>query len=434
MLRFSWGFLLCASWLACSSAQTPAVAPRGTPTGSATEMTIGPEGGTFTAGALSIDFPACVFGTATTVGATPISATAPGARGQALRLAPEGATFSQPVTLTFQYGDEDLAGTSPEALLIAFQQTSGVWAVPGDVTLDTANRTLSVQATHFSDWTMVAGVQLRPPSATVPTGGSVTLKAYRCFQQAEVDHDVELAPLWTGYDCEPDDDLAPLLVVTSDWSVNGVAGGSGTTGTVAGELDTGTFTAPGTKPTPDSVAVSARVVLQGAAKVLIVANVTITDGAQRIRVQGRYEQTGQLLTSFVTATVKDGIEFQLPWPLEDGDYVVGNPAGGDASDVKDTRDGCIQPTLDGAWDELNATTVTLTGSYLTIVGTTQAPAITLGVGEGDCATDTRIEPAVTTETGLQIGLPLEFFTSSDAPATPVAATQDGWTLTFTTVP
>ena len=449
MLRRFWVILPAALWLACAPTSDPGsegdaasdaasdgtteavplVTAVGTPTGPVTQGTLGPAGGSLTLGALRIDAPAGALADETILSATPISNTAPGARGQALRLGPEGATFSLPVTLTFEYTDDDLAGTSPEALLLAFQHGSGVWAVPGDVTLDTANRTVSVQTTHFSDWSKVAGVQLRPPSARVRTGGSVTLTAFRCFAPRS-DVEAELVGMLLGYSCEPDDDLAPLAVVTSDWSVNGKAGGSSTTGTVAGELSRGTFSAPEKKPTPDSVAVSARV----DAKTLIVSNITITEGGARILVQGTYEKKDQLLTAFVTADVMDGLQFEMPFPLVDGDYVVANLPGGGATELADTRVGCIKPSLDGVWDELQARKATLTGSFLTIEGDQLAPAIILGVGEGDCATTTRIEPAITTEAGFQIGLPLEFFTSADAPTKPVATTQDGWTLTYTTIP
>ncbi len=452
MLRGSWMVVPAALWLACAPTSdsdfegdvasevgpdvalevAPLVAPVGTPSGPATEGTIGPAGGSLTAGSLRVDVPAGALAEETTVSATPISATAPGARGQALRLGPEGATFSLPVTLTFAYTDDDLAGTSPEALLIAFQHGSGVWAVPGDVTLDAASRTVSVETTHFSDWSMVAGVQLRPPSARVRTGGSVTLVALGCFVPRNAHPDPELTGLLIGYSCEPDDDLAPLPVTSaSDWSVNGVPGGSSATGTITGNLQTGTFSAPAKKPTPDSVAVSARV---GKGKTQVVSNVTITEGGARILVQGKYEMKDQLLTAFVTADVMDGLQFEMPFPLVNGDYAVANLPGGGATDLADTRDGCITPALDGVWDELQAKKATLTGTFLTIEGDQLAPAIILGVGEGDCATMTRTEPATTNEAGFQVGLPLEFFTSSDAPATPVATTQDGWTLTFTTMP
>lgn len=108
-------------------------------------------------------------------------------------------------------------------------------------------------------------------------------------------------------------------------------------------------------------------------------------------------------------------------------------AGGQAGALTDTRPGCLTPTVGGPWDELTATSVAITGSFLTVLGTASIPSITLGVGEGNCATTTRTEPATTRSAGVQIALPSELFTSVTAPATPVTVTQDGWTFTYTTV-
>jgi hypothetical protein len=420
--------------VACTPPSVPFAASKGSAMGTPTEVKIPASGGTLTAGALTVTFPTGVFAAETSVTATPITSTAPGHRGQAIRLTPEGTTFSQPVTLTFSYADSDLDGTSPEAMLVAYQHSSGVWAVPGDVTVDTAAHTLSVKTTHFSDWTLVAGVQLRPPSARVKAKGTLTLEARNCFSKAPPDADVELAPLLIGYSCDADEELTPLPVATSDWSVNGTVGGSATTGTVSGQLSKGTFTAPAKKPTPESVAVSARVDRAGKGKVTVVSNVTITDEEQRISVRAKYSMTGQPLAAFLTGIVTDdGFQFEMPFPLVDGNYTVANQSGGGAGSVMDTRSGCRVPSLGGPWDELLADKVTLTGNYLTVEGNRSAPPITMGVGEGDCASMSMTIPAATTPNGMQVGVPLDFFTSSTAPTAPVTMTQDGWTWTFTTL-
>jgi hypothetical protein len=434
MLRLAALVVLGVVGVACTPPATPLTASKGSSMGTATEAKIAPSGGTLTAGALTVTFPSGVFAAETTVTATPITSTAPAHRGQAFRLTPEGTTFSQPVTLTFSYADSDLAGTSPEALLVAFQHSSGVWAVPGDVTVDTTARTLSVKTTHFSDWTMVAGAQLRPPSASVKTKGTVMLRARRCYTPAS-DPTAELVQLRLGYDCDvPDEDPVPLPVTTTDWAVNGKAGGSGSTGTVSGELSQGTFTAPDKKPSPDTVAVSARVDMPGFGKVLVVSNVTITDGAQRIQVIASYSKTGQSLAPFVTATVADsGFRFEMPFPIADGDYTVVNLSGGSASAVVDTRAGCVTPSLGGPWDELNATKVTLAGSFITVEGQRTAPSITMGAGEGNCAMMTTSVPAATSPNGLQVGVPNAFFTSTTPPAAPLVVIEGDWTWTYTTL-
>lgn len=419
--------------LGCTPKATPFTGSRGTPMGSPTTGSVGMSGGSVVAGALTITVPSGALPDGTTITATPISSTVPGKRGQAIRLEPEGTTFSQPVTLTFRYSDEDLEGTAPEALLIAYQHSSGVWAVPGDVTLDTSARTISVQTTHFSDWSMVAGAQLRPPSKSLKVNQSVTLVARRCFAPPESNVEMELAPLLIGYSCDADEELAPLPVATSDWSVNGVAGGSASTGTVVGELSQGTFTAPSSKPNPSSVAVSARVELAKKGKVLVNSNVTITDDSTTLLVRGRYSKMGQMLTAFVSGNVTDeGFQFEMPFPLMDGDYSVRNLTGGVAVNLTDSRTNCLTPTISGNWDELNATKATLAANYLTIEGSKSIPAITFGRGEGDCTVDRMTDPARTETSALMIALPIELLTSSTPPAGALTATEGSWTVTVTT--
>jgi hypothetical protein len=92
-------------------------------------------------------------------------------------------------------------------------------------------------------------------------------------------------------DCQPKDygdDITSLLNAcrpsrdgANNWSVNGVLGGTGVTGTIVGTTrgtgnDVATFTAPSTAPSPNTVGVSAQaplVALTG--KVLVFAYITI---------------------------------------------------------------------------------------------------------------------------------------------------------------
>jgi hypothetical protein len=88
-------------------------------------------------------------------------------RAAAYRLSPVGQTFTQPVQLSFAYADIDLQGTAPEALGIAFQDGRGLWAWQPAVALDTTAKRLSVMTTHFTDWSNVEALPLRPASTTV---------------------------------------------------------------------------------------------------------------------------------------------------------------------------------------------------------------------------------------------------------------------------
>jgi hypothetical protein len=101
------------------------------------------------------------------------------------------------VNISFPYDE----GSTAEALLVAFQLPSGGWAASESVVLDEAAKTVSVEATHFSDWSRVAGVQLRPGSATVKVSKSLALRVYNCFSRATTPP----ASLLHGYDCSYDD-------------------------------------------------------------------------------------------------------------------------------------------------------------------------------------------------------------------------------------
>ncbi|MEK6697824.1 MAG: hypothetical protein AABZ10_02160 [Nitrospirota bacterium] len=264
------------------AAPAPAVTALGVATGAPSSATIGASGGSVAApdGSITLTIPAGALATDTTITIQPLTSTALGGIGAGYRLMPEAQAFSQPVHMTFTYTDADLINTAAEALGVAFQTSDGHWQWNGDPIVDVAAKTVTVDITHFSDWSLVKGFQIRPPTATVQVGQSVALKVAYCFTPQTIDGmDMgDIAPL--GYECAGStQDLAPLLPVApvSDWSVNSVAGGNSTVGTVSGSKTSATYHAPAVKPSSNPVAVSARVDAGKKGKVLVVSNITITD-------------------------------------------------------------------------------------------------------------------------------------------------------------
>ncbi|MGQ0702020.1 MAG: hypothetical protein ACT4PM_02675 [Gemmatimonadales bacterium] len=145
-------------------AQTDAGVPQGVPS----IATIGAAGGTLASsdGRLTISVPAGALTAGTAITIQPITATAPGALGSGYRLLPEGMTFAQPVTLTFIYPGDEAVATGPQSLRVVTQDARGYWIiVPANH--DVAQRKLAVTTTHFSDWSYIAGLQIKPASATV---------------------------------------------------------------------------------------------------------------------------------------------------------------------------------------------------------------------------------------------------------------------------
>ena len=203
---------------------------------------------------------------ATTFTIQPITNQSPGGVGSAYRLGPEGLTFAEPVEIVFHYGSEDLAGTVADAFIIASQTTQGYWQVSTAAALDATNQTMSVQASHFSDWSLLAGAQLQPATASVETGQTVDLTVMYCQR-------VTFSNLLTT--------LMAKCTATSgnDWEVNSIAGGDATSGTVAATGDsTATYSAPATAPAANPVAVSASLLVPPlTSQVTLVSNITVLE-------------------------------------------------------------------------------------------------------------------------------------------------------------
>lgn len=92
--------------------------------------------------------------------------------GHGYRLKPEGITFAKPVSLTFNYFRNDTIAYPVEAMRVAYQNSKGVWmAVPG-AEINTDRRTVTVQTTHFSDWSQFTPVRLDVKQPVVGVGSS----------------------------------------------------------------------------------------------------------------------------------------------------------------------------------------------------------------------------------------------------------------------
>jgi hypothetical protein len=187
------------------------------------------------------------------------------------RLSPEGMTFKLPVEMVISYSDKDVEGSVPEALEIGSRKTGGAWSMLDQFTLDAKAKTLTTKTTHFSDWSLLQGLQLRPEDPMVEIGKSVNLVVNSCIVVSTAS---ELATLLGK--CEPE---KPALR-TTDWSVNSTLGGNASLGMIDGrETGIGTYTAPKSKPNPSRVAVSTLYTSSSrkGLKALLVSNVTIID-------------------------------------------------------------------------------------------------------------------------------------------------------------
>jgi hypothetical protein len=121
-----------------------------------------------------------------------------------------------------------------------------------------------VQASQFSDWSLLAGAQLQPAAASIATGQTVDLTVMYCQR-------VTFSNLLTT--------LMAQCTATpgNDWAVNSIAGGDATSGMVAATGDsTATYSAPATQPAANPVAVSASTLLQPLnSQETLVSNITV---------------------------------------------------------------------------------------------------------------------------------------------------------------
>lgn len=247
------------------------VSARGTVTGSTTTAVIGASGGTLATadGALSITIPQGALDADTTVSITPITNTAPLASGPAFRLEPEGTTFAQAVTLAFTYSDADVASSAADFLWIVTQNDDGSWTPSLDSAVDTSAKTVTVAATHFSDWAAARflDLTLNPVATTVSVNQQVNvgLTGFETFEQKLARFDALVTDDALGLDI-----LAPLPESTvqkfrvTGWTLNGTtAPTQGASGSLIVGVARAIYIAPGKVPSANPVAVTVQLEGQG---------------------------------------------------------------------------------------------------------------------------------------------------------------------------
>lgn len=160
---------------------TQEIYQHGTPTGTAVAKVIGPEGGTLTStdGRVQLIIPVGAVTKSTEFSIQPVENTLPGAQGESFRLLPEKTEFTKPVTLRFSYSSFPMDGTIPEALFLSYQDAEGRYWLVNDTALDTGNKTLTVQTTHFSDWQVCEEFRLAAGKTALETRDTTYIKLYQ---------------------------------------------------------------------------------------------------------------------------------------------------------------------------------------------------------------------------------------------------------------
>jgi hypothetical protein len=249
----------------------------GTPVGNPVSKTIDASGGTITSpdGVLDLIIPAGAISSPTNVGIQPVTNEVPIGLYQGYSLTPNGQQFQKPVTLVFHYKDQDVDTLDPAELAVGYQVADQTWEVFTDVTLDSINKTVSVQTPHFTIFDLLPDIRIDPEEAIIGVGKSLHLD-----QQVHFDADpyARLAS-YVRYTSSWDNVQDGPVRSGTVWAVNNIKGGNNTIGTITTANDaSAVYTAPGTVPSPSTVFASVTHQYYKN-KVILRSKIRVVDGA-----------------------------------------------------------------------------------------------------------------------------------------------------------
>jgi hypothetical protein len=228
--------------------------PVGDVVGAAAEKEIGPAGDSVVSadGQLAVVVPKGALSTNTTIRVEPISNTAWGGLGDAYRLSPDGQAFQKPVELRFSYGDQEVEGSAPESLRVAYQDGKGLWRSYKEVALDSNAALIRVTTTHFTDWARVTSKRIEPAYSMIAVTQKIELVVESCLADEDTSASTSFSYLAR---CSP---IANNAHGVKDWAANGIPDGDDSVGRISGDAAAATYTAPALPPTENPVKVTAR--------------------------------------------------------------------------------------------------------------------------------------------------------------------------------
>jgi hypothetical protein len=172
----------------------PAKTAAGAPVGNVETYTVDATGASFATSdsSMVVTIPAGAVSSSTTINVQQITNTCTAGIGKSFSLTPHGTVFQKPVSIRFSYAGQEEA-TIPKALGIAYHDKEGIWRMVNGAVVDTIHKTVTIQTTHFSNWTLLQWFKLQPVSAVIQPGETIELKVISFI------------------DLAPDDILTPLL-------------------------------------------------------------------------------------------------------------------------------------------------------------------------------------------------------------------------------
>jgi hypothetical protein len=146
----------------------------GNPSGVSISRFIPASGGSISTddGRIEIDIPAGALPNGDTITIQNISNDTETGIGDVYRFLPNGLKFASAVTIKFHYTDDEINGTLPDLLGIAYQDSAHFWKAIQPITLDSVARIISVQTSHFTDYMAFVYLQIVPVTGSLIQPGN----------------------------------------------------------------------------------------------------------------------------------------------------------------------------------------------------------------------------------------------------------------------
>ena len=318
----------CLLFMACSKDsqapvrvnQDPEITPIGQPVGEIKSVTIDVNGGELQTadGAITVLVPQGAVNAPVQLQVQQVTNNCSAGLGKTFRLLPHGTQFLKPVTIKISYGAFTDSIAAEDALGIAYQSDNGVWKMIGNKTIDKVNKAVSITTSHFSDWTLITWLKIKPVSSIIGVGEKQQLQVLNYFPINE-DNDL-LAPLTTA-----DNSELPLgrgVAVPDNfvksWSLAGV-------GTLKGNGGLATYTAPASVNGYADVTATATMASDNH-QLLLLAHIRVLGDGMTFRINGGEWVTLEGGASKLDATQSgvsgtgDNISLAIIWPGGEGSF------------------------------------------------------------------------------------------------------------------
>jgi hypothetical protein len=246
----------------------------GKPLGAPVTQTIGPAGGTIALpnSRIVFTFPAGVIAQNTPITIQPVENKAFGGVGEGFDIKPKDLELQSKASVTWNYNEEDIDGTAPEALAIAYQNEKGIWQSSATVQVDKEAKTVTAPISRLAHWSFYSQFFITTDKDKLAPGESTILTVR--YQEGSDFNDI-IFP------------LNPVLILLASrivkWTINGNQAGSEVDGdynlngqiTEDKTLAKAQYDAPPREPDQNPVAVCAYVDAKEFGQLILLQNVTI---------------------------------------------------------------------------------------------------------------------------------------------------------------